>query len=84
MKFGDDPLMSINGESFKFRSNFDITKWFLQRNFSPWSKYLSFPVSLPSTITSQFIWLVYKSRWKMYISEIFQKNGLNILRHYLT
>ena len=44
------------GENFKSRSNVDITKCSLN-NFSceeiltRWSKYLYFPVSLPSTIT---------------------------------
>ena len=60
------PLFLIKkkfGENFKFHSNVDITKC-SQNNFSRfykeiltrWSKYLSFPVSLPSTITSQFLW----------------------------
>ena len=47
-------------ENFEFHSTVDIIKCSLN-NFSCfykeilwWSKYLSFPISLPSTITSQF------------------------------
>ena len=51
------------GENFKFHSNVDFTKCslnnfprFYKEILTRWSKYLSFPVSLPSTITSQFLW----------------------------
>ena len=50
-------------ENFKFHSNVDIPKCplnnipcFYIEILTRWSKHLSFPVSLPSTITSQFLW----------------------------
>ena len=84
------------GENSKFRSNVDIPKCplnnFLFSNKFPtfrfykeiliwWGKYLPFPVSLPSTITSQFLW------FSKYINvnrrcicfRWFSKKGLNFL-----
>ena len=50
-------------KKIKFHSNVDITKCslnsflrFYKEILTCWSKYLSFPVSLPSTIISQFLW----------------------------
>ena len=58
------PIKNKFGENFKLHSNVDITKCLLN-NFPRfykeiltwWSKYLSFPVTLPSTITYQFLWV---------------------------
>ena len=51
------------GENFKFHSNVDITegslynfRHFYKEILTRWSKYFPFPVNLPSTITSQFLW----------------------------
>ena len=51
------------GENFKFHSNVAITKCslnnlphFYKYIFTQWRKYLSFSVSFPSAITSQFLW----------------------------
>ena len=51
------------GENFKFHINLDITRCsldnfprFYKEILTLWSKYYSFLVSLPSAISSQFLW----------------------------
>ena len=51
------------GENFKFHCKSGIIKWsrnnfprFYKEILTRWSNYFSFPVSLPSTITFQFLW----------------------------
>ena len=75
-------------ENFKFHSNVDITKCslndfphFYKEILTRWSKYLSFPVSLPSTITSQFLWFnkyIKVDRKCIYFRD-FSKKGLNFV-----
>ena len=46
-----------------------------------WSKHLSFPVSLPSTIKSQYLWFNKdKSRWKMYLIQRFFPKGFKLCK----
>ena len=76
-------------ENFKIHSNLDITKFSLN-NFpclykeilTRRSKYLSFPVSLPSKITSQFLWfsIYIKVDRKCIYFRDFSKKGLNFVR----
>ena len=75
-------------ENFKIHSNLDITKFSLN-NFpclykeilTRRSKYLSFPVSLPSKITSQFSWfsIYIKVDRKCIYFRDFSKKGLNFV-----
>ena len=85
------PLFLIKkkfGENFKFHSNVYISKCllnnlpcFYKETLTRWSKYLFFPVGLPSTITSQFL------RFNKYIKldgkciyfRDFKKKGLNFV-----
>ena len=76
------------GENFKFHSNLDIGKCplkqflkFYQEILTRWSKYLSFPVSTPSTITSQFLWFYkdIKVDEKCIYFKDLSKNGLNFV-----
>ena len=63
---------------FKFHSNGDITKYSLN-NFSRfyyeirprWSKYIFFPVRLPSAITSQFLCFNFKKKGLNFVGQLF-------------
>ena len=52
------------GKNFKFHPNLDLRdlnyfyqEYFYQELIYRWSKYLSSPPALPSSIASQFLWL---------------------------
>ena len=76
------------GENFKFHGNVDIPKCslnnfpcFYKKILTQQSKYLSFSVSLPSAITSQFLWFnkyIIGDRKCIYFKD-FSKKGLNFV-----
>ena len=76
------------GKNFKFHLNLDLRKFSLkifpkyyQEIIYRWSKYLSSPPSLPSSIASQFLWLHKDIQIdnKCVIFCNFSKNGINFV-----
>ena len=76
------------GKNFKFHPNLDLrnqslkifSKYYPEKNYR-WSKYLSSPPSLPSSIASQFLWFNKDIQIdnKCVIFSSFSKNGINII-----
>ena len=76
------------GKNFKFHPNLDLRKFSLkiflkyyQEIIYRWSKYLSSPPSLPSSIASQFLWLNKDIQIdnKCVIYSNFSNNGINLV-----
>ena len=76
------------GKNFKFHPNLDLRNFSLkiflkyyQEIIYRWSKYLSSPTSLPSSIASQFLWLNKDIQIdnKCVIYSNFSNNGINFV-----
>ena len=83
------PIEMHFGENVKFHPNLDLRNFSLnifpkyyQEIIYRWSKYLSSPPSLPSSMASQFLWLNKDIQIdnNCFIFSNFSKNGINFVR----
>ena len=79
------------GKNFKFHPNLDLRNFSLkvfpiyyQETIYRWSKYLSSPSSVPSSIASQFLWLNKNIQIdnKYVIFSYFSKNAMNFVAQF--